>query len=98
MAEALILEFGVATPEDYNGVNTRLGIDPVTGEGDWPDGLVSHTGSATQAGGLLVFEVWDSKESQASFMESRMGPALHEAGLPEPSRVEWLTLLAHRNP
>jgi hypothetical protein len=43
----------------------------------------------------VVFEVWDSKESQAAFMESRLGPALHGAGLPEPTRVEWLTILGH---
>ena len=44
-----------------------------------------------------MFEVWDSKESQATFMESRLGPALHDAGVPDPARVEWLTILGHRN-
>jgi len=95
MSDALILEFAGTTPDQYQGVNTLLGIDSATGEGDWPDGLISHTGTATAAGGLLVFEVWDSQETQATFMASRLGPALHEAGLPEPSRVEWLTLIRH---
>ncbi|HEY8789424.1 MAG TPA: hypothetical protein VIM10_09885 [Actinopolymorphaceae bacterium] len=97
MSDALILEFEGATPDQYKGVNTLLGIDAATGEGDWPDGLLSHTGAATPGGGLVVFEVWDSQESQGTFMASRLGPALHEAGLPEPSRVEWLTLLGHHN-
>jgi hypothetical protein len=42
-----------------------------------------------------VFEVWDARQSQESFMASRLGPALGKAGLPEPSRVEWLAVLGH---
>ena len=31
-------------------------------------------------------------------MTARLGPALGQAGLPEPSRVQWLTVLGHTNP
>jgi hypothetical protein len=93
MSEALILEFTGATAAQYNAVNATLGIDPVTGEGNWPPGLLSHTGTAGDGDSLLVFEVWDSRESQGAFMASRLGPALGQAGLPEPSRVEWLSVL-----
>jgi hypothetical protein len=97
VSDALILEFQGASPDQYNAVNTILGIDPATGEGDWPHGLLSHTGAAG-AGGILVFEVWDSQQSQGEFMASRLGPALGEAGLPEPTRVEWLSVLgAHHD-
>jgi len=92
MAEAIILEFKDTTVDQYNAVNTILGIDPVTGRGDWPPGLLSHTGAAGD-GDLVVFEVWDSKESQAAFMASRLGPALAQAGVPEPIRVEWLSVV-----
>jgi hypothetical protein len=34
--------------------------------------------------------VWESQSAQADFMESRLGPALGKAGLPEPSRAEWM--------
>jgi hypothetical protein len=95
MSEALILEFAGATPDQYNAVNKLLGIDTATGEGDWPAGLLSHTGASSSGGGILVFEVWDSQQSQESFMAARLGPALGEAGLPQPSRVEWLSLLQH---
>jgi hypothetical protein len=91
MSEALILEFGGVDAAKYHEVNATLGIDPETGEGDWPDGLVSHTG-ASSANGLMVLEVWDSQEAQAAFMESRLGPALGKAGMPEPSRAEWLSV------
>jgi hypothetical protein len=43
-----------------------------------------------------VFEVWNSQENQTAFMTSRLGPALASAGVPQPSRVEWLTVLGHR--
>lgn len=93
MSEALILEFTGTSEEQYKAVNGILGIDPETGKGDWPSGMVSHVGAAGAAGNLLVFEVWDSKESQGAFMESRLGPALGQVGLPEPSRLEWLSVL-----
>jgi hypothetical protein len=93
MPEALILEFTSATADQYRQVNTILGIDSATGEGDWPAGLLQHTGAATGGGGILVFELWDSQESQGAFMASRLGPALGQAGIPEPARVEWLSVL-----
>ena len=44
MAELLILEFdGVTESErEYRSVNAKLGIDPETGKGDWPAGLITH--------------------------------------------------------
>ena len=98
MSDALILEFKGVSADQYNAVNEILGIDPVTGDGDWPAGLLSHTGAGGAGGDLVVFEVWESQESQGAFMSSRLGPALGKVGLPEPSRVEWLSLLGHRNP
>jgi hypothetical protein len=93
MAEAVIFEFSELTPDQYRAINSQLGLDAATGEGDWPSGLLSHTGGATEGGGLVVFEVWDSRESEAAFMQSRLGPAFAGTGAPAPSRVEWLTLV-----
>ena len=94
MSEAIILEFAGIGADKYREVNAALGIDPDTGEGDWPAGLLSHTG-ASGPDGLLVLELWDSKDSQAAFMGSRLGPALGGAGMPEPSRAEWLSVEGH---
>ncbi len=91
MSEAIILEFGGVGAEKYREVNATLGIDPDTGAGEWPDGLQSHTG-ASSPNGLLVLEVWETQEAQAAFMESRLGPALGKAGMPDPTRVEWLSV------
>src|SRR3954447_25000237 len=94
MSEALILEFRDADPALYGTVNTNLGLDPETGTGEWPEGLVSHVGAAHLDGnGLTVFEVWESREAQDAFMTSRLAPALGQAGAPEPTRVEWMNVV-----
>jgi hypothetical protein len=93
MAELLVLEFRDTDPALYAAVNEKLGLDPATGAGDWPDGLVSHaTGEHQDGNGLTVFEIWESKEAQDAFMSSRLGPALGQAGAPEPTRAEWMNL------
>ena len=86
------MEFRGVTPDKYQSVNKTLGVNADTGEGDWPAGLLSHTG-AEGDGSLLVFEVWDSRASQEAFMASRLGPALDKVGVPEPVRVEWFAIL-----
>jgi len=96
MSEAIILEFKGVTPDKYHAVNKILGINTETGQGDWPAGLLSHVGAAAD-GSILVLEVWDSRESQGAFMGSRLGPALDKVGLPDPARVEWMSLLGERH-
>ena len=99
MAAALILEFEGVSEKEYRAVNDALGIDPTTGAGDWPDGLVSHSGGLNDDGHLVVMEVWDSPEHQARFMEGRLGEALAKGGVTEmPSSVTWIELIAHHNP
>ncbi len=93
MSEALFFEFTGVSADDYQAVNEILGVDSVSGSGDWPAGLLSHTGAAGTGGSLMVFELWDSQESQGAFMASRLGPALAQAQLPEPTRLEWLSVL-----
>lgn len=97
MSEVLVLEFKGVNAAQYREVNAILGLDTVTGEGDWPAGMTSHTGAASEDG-LLVVEVWESQEAQAAFMGSRLGPALGQVGLPEPVRAEWLSLEGHHVP
>lgn len=98
MAEAIILEFEGVGAEDYKAVNEVLGIDMKSGQGDWPDGLVTHTAAAS-ADGWVVFEVWESREAQERFMEERLAAALQQGGIEgEPSRAEWLDLEAHHSP
>src|SRR5947209_5822364 len=55
MAQGLILEFDGVGRDEYDAVNGNLGIDPDSGQGDWPAGLVFHAGGA-KPGGWVVFE------------------------------------------
>ena len=99
MAAELILEFEGVTVKEYNAVNKELGIDPATGKGDWPDGLVSHTAGLSDAGHFVVIEIWDTPEHQARFMEGRLGEALGKGGITSPpSSVTWIELVAHHQP
>jgi len=97
MADVLILEFDAVSTAQYDQVNETLGIDMASGAGDWPAGLLSHTGAASESGGLAVVEVWESQQHQEEFMNTRLGPALGKSGIPEPRRAEWLTLAGHQH-
>jgi hypothetical protein len=93
MSEAIILEFRDASPGLYDAVNKILGLDPVSGAGDWPEGMLCHAaGEHADGNGITVWEIWESREAQDAFMSSRLGPALGQAGAPEPTRVEWMPL------
>jgi hypothetical protein len=91
--KGLIMEFD-GDAETYERVTALLGIDVASGEGEWPAGLLFHSGGA-KPGGWIVSEVWASQEDQERFMAERLGPALREAGVDDPpSRVEWFDLAA----
>ncbi len=98
MPAAVMLEFEGVTLTEYAAVNKVLGIDYTTGEGDWPDGLVTHTAGLNEGGHLVVMEVWDTPEHQARFMEGRLGAALAQGGITgPPSRVTWIEVEAHHH-
>jgi hypothetical protein len=96
MAEVIIIEVD-CDPALYSRVNGILGLDPNTGAGDWPKGLLSHVGGGGD-GTVVVVEVWESRADQESWMASALGPALGQAGVAQPKRMEWLSLLGNINP
>jgi hypothetical protein len=95
MAEIIVIEVD-CDPALYPQVNAILGLDPETGAGDWPEGLLSHAGGGGDDT-VVVVEVWDSRADQEAWMTSKLGPALANAGVPEPKRMEWLSLLGRYN-
>src|SRR5471030_762932 len=98
MAAELILEFEGVTTAEYEAGNKELGIAPVTGKVDWPDGLVAHSAGLNEAGHLVVIEVWDTPEHQARFMEDRLGQALVKGGVTgPPSNITWIELVSHQH-
>jgi hypothetical protein len=94
MAEQIVLEFEGVGRDEYDAVNGKLGVDPATGDGDWPAGLLLHTAGTTDRGTFVVTEVWTSREAQAEFMQSRLGEALAAGGVTAAPTVTWVTLLA----
>jgi len=95
MAEMIVIEVD-CDPALYPKVNEVLGLDPATGSGEWPKGLVTHA-----AGGapnkVVVVEVWESRADQEAWMGT-LGPALAQVGVPQPHRMEWFNLLGNFNP
>lgn len=93
MAEVIVIEID-CDPALYPKVNQALGLDPATGSGDWPKGLVSHVGCGDD-GKVVVVEVWESRADQESWMAAKLGPALGQVGVPKPKRMEWLSMLGN---
>jgi hypothetical protein len=95
MAEVIVIEVD-CDPALYPKVNETLGLDPESGSGDWPEGLLSHLGGGVD-GTVVVVEVWESRADQEAWMSSSLGPALAKVGVPQPKRMEWLNLLGSYN-
>ena len=95
MAELLILEFSAPSAvEFYNRVNKLLGVDPTTGQGDWPAGIIDHR-AGSEGDSLVGVESWESRDAREEFMRSRLMPAFAEAHVPQPVRVTWLPEVGH---
>jgi hypothetical protein len=98
MPDAIIWEFDGVGRRDYDAVNEQLGIDYATANPAWPAGLLQHI-SAEKPGGLVVFEVWESKDVQERWLADHLTPALQAAGVTTPpTRVEWLEVITHASP
>jgi len=96
MSYGLVLRFEGVTEAQYWQVNEKLGINR-DGSGDWPAGLISHSGGAT-SDGWVVSEVWSSKADQEAFMGSRLGAALGATGVPAPVQVIEADLTNYQTP
>lgn len=97
MAELLILNFDGVDEADYAKVNAELGLDPHTGAGDWPAGLISHITGMSDGHGYVI-EVWESQQAQADFMNSRLGAAMGAGGITAVPEVTWAHVIGHHNP
>ena len=98
MADVLILEFTGVGEKEYRAVNSELGIDPETGQGNWPPGMLAHAAGVADDGSFVVTEVWASQADQAAFMESRLGAALGAGGITAMPNIRWVPALAYHTP
>jgi hypothetical protein len=80
MAVMMILDWQGVTTDDYDRVNEIIGI---SSDADAPPGLISHVAAVSDEGELLIADLWESEEALGTFVESKLGPALKQAGLPE---------------
>lgn len=98
MAELLILQFDGVNQADYLSVNTQLGLDPDTGKGDWPAGLITHLAGLGDDGHAFVVESWTSRQAQEEFGQNRLGAAMAQAGFTAVPTVTWATLIGEHHP
>jgi hypothetical protein len=90
MADVLILEFSAPDATHlYEQVNKLIGLDPVSGSGSWPEGMISHLAGG-EGNHLVVVEEWESRAAQDEFMHARLQPAFADAQVPPPARIAWL--------
>jgi hypothetical protein len=86
MAVGVVLEFdGGATLDQYDEVVKLMGLEP---GGNTPPGALFHWVTKT-GGGVRVTDVWKSREEFDKFAEEKIGPLSAQAGLGEPTKVEF---------
>jgi hypothetical protein len=85
MATAVIMEFNGATLAQYDQVIEKMGLTP---GGPAPAGAISHWVVATE-NGLLVTDLWQSRELYDAFAKEQIGPFSAEAGIPEPPKLTY---------
>lgn len=85
MATAIVMEFTGATLAQYDEVIGKMGLTP---RGPSPDGAISHWVAETEDG-LLVTDVWQTRELYDAFAQEQIGPFSVEAGFPNTPKVTY---------
>lgn len=76
MAIAYVQEFPASddrSTTNYDAVKAKLNV-----ENDPPAGLVIHTAGFTPEGAFRIFDVWESAETHAAFLSTRLMPIVEE--------------------
>jgi hypothetical protein len=85
MAVAVEMNFKGATTDQYDQVIQRMGLKQ---GGPMPPGGISHF--VTQTGnGLLIIDVWESRDAYEKFGKEQIGPYSQEAGITEPPETRF---------
>jgi hypothetical protein len=94
MAYGLIYKFPSSVGrKEYEAVNAKLEITADDPSSPWPDGLLTHASGTTNTGEFWLYETWESKTKQEAFMNSRLGAALADVGVPAPEQLIELDLI-----
>ena len=92
MASVMQMRWDGVTKEQYDELR------PIARwETDTPEGAIFHVAYFTD-GGINVVDVWESPAQFDRFMEERLGPALHQVGVPGQPQITWFEAHAVFNP
>ena len=83
MAVAFLVEFPGGTQEQYDKVTEMLQLS-----GKTPPGQIFHVAGPME-GGWRIVDVWESQEAFDNFLQTKLGPALQEAGSLPPQTKVW---------
>lgn len=78
MAILMLLDWQGVTADDYARVNDLMGIHS---DADAPEGLLVHNAAIDDSGDFVVADVWESEAALGRFVETRLMPAVQQAGL-----------------
>jgi hypothetical protein len=81
MAVGVVLEIKGGTLAQYDEVLKRMGLSP---GGTTPPGGQFHWVAETDDG-LIIVDVWESREAFDKFAAEKIGPLSAEVGLPAPA-------------
>jgi hypothetical protein len=62
-----------ASTDMYDAINQEMGVSP----DNLPKGLIAHHAVPTDDG-MLIFDVWESKDDFESFAAERLAPAMEK--------------------
>lgn len=88
MAIGLVMSFDGVTKDQYeaacgpNGLDLKTPGNPNASD-EWPEGVISHHAGPSPSGWVVV-DTWESQAHFDKFLESRLGPAIGQAGIPQP--------------
>jgi hypothetical protein len=88
VAVAVVMRFTGATLDQYDKVVELMGLTP---EGEGAKGSLFHWVAATPDG-IVVNDVWKTREAFEQFAQEQIGPHTQEAGFPAPPELTFYEL------
>jgi hypothetical protein len=85
MAIAVVMTFEGATLDQYDEVDAKMGFEP---RGAGPAGLLFHW-VASSDDGIVICDLWESKELFERFAQEKIGPYSAEVGVPSPPAIAY---------
>lgn len=77
MAVGMLLAGEGVTRESYEQLTKQMFGSYPMGEQESPEGLILHTAGQSDQG-WYIYDVWESQDAFQRFVQSQLGPAVHE--------------------